>query len=142
MLLLKFNPEDLKDCDNVQQIYSVFGIGSEPEDQIQWDDEAVFGRKANVKNIFCTKDIYDFVAENFKKNELIGKNNLTMKMDFKERQLQSEWALYSPTFTGPRYEAMEKKLRNLTLFEHLPDSMIAFFTPDDAGYEESPRLEF
>ena len=142
MLLLKFNPEELKDCDNVQQIYAAFGIGCEPEDEVQWGDPAIFGRKGNVKNIFCTRDIYDLAAENFKKKELIGKNDIAINMNFNDRHSRFEWAMYSPTFTGPRYEAMEKKLRKLTSFDYLPDSMIAIFTPDDDEYEESPQLEF
>lgn len=140
MLLLKFNPEELKDAYTVQQIYGVFGIGNEPEDQVHWDDPKVFGKKGDVRNIFCTQAIFDKVSENFHKNDLIGKNGAKLMMNYKDRGRVFEWANYSPTSVGPRYELMEKRLREVSAYDKLPDSVIAIFTPDDPEYEELPQV--
>ena len=138
MLLLKFNPEELKNAYTIQQIYGVFGIGNEPEDEVHWDDPDVFGKKCDVRNIFCTQTIYDLVSKNFKHNNLRGKNGSEVMMDYHDKAKVFEWANYSPTSMGPRYETMERRLAEVSNYNKLPDSIIAIFTPDDPEYEESP----
>lgn len=140
MLLLKFNPEDLKDCYTIPQIYAAFGIGNEPEDEVHWNDETVFGKKGDVRNFFCTQALYDLVNENFHKNDLQGRKGSSMMMDYHDRSRTFEWANYSPTSCGPRYEAMLKKLKEVYGYDSLPDSVLAIFTPDDPEYEESPTV--
>ena len=140
MLLLKFNPEDLKDAYSIQQIYAVFGIGNEPEDQVHWDDESVFGKRGDVRNIFCTQAIYEKVSENFHRNDLRGKNGASEMMNYHDRGAVFQWANYSPTSTGPRYELMEQRLMEVSTYDKLPDSVIAIFTPEDPEYEESPMV--
>lgn len=141
MLLLKFNPDDLKDAYSIQQIYAVFGIGNEPEDQVHWNDPEVFGKRGDVRNIFCTQAIYEKVSENFHKNDLRGKNGSSEMMDYHDRGAVFQWANYSPISTGPRYELMEQRLREVSAYDKLPDSVIAIFTPGDPEYEESPMVD-
>lgn len=142
MILLKFNPEELGEARTVPQIYGVFGIGNEPENEISWKDQRVFGERADVKNIFCTQHIYDLVNDNINQSVLKGKNNLHKQMDTHELHDSWNWAMYSPTTSGPRYEAMLKSLRAVADLDELPDSVVAILTPEDSLYEPPRGGEF
>lgn len=139
MILLKIDVDEALDAQTVPQIYAAFGIGNEPENDISWKDQAIFGDRADVRNIFCTQRTFDDISDNIKKSALVGKNGRTDTMDFNETKLSWDWAMYSPTCGGPRYEAMLEELHANTGFLDLPDGVIAILTPDDPTYEPSPR---
>lgn len=134
MLLLKFNPEELKGVCGVEDIYAVFGIGEGPECNVWWGDRSIFGDAANYANIFCTPGVRDIILKNYNSGVLHGRSGDSLPMSLDDVNLLTEWYEYAPISEGPRYRAMEEKVKVITGREHLPDSFIAIFTPDDEGY--------
>lgn len=141
MLLLKFNYEDLNECENIAQVYGAFGIGNEPENEISWKNTDVFGSKANVRNIFCTENTYKLIDRILSPSRLEGREGTDIKMDYNDIKRCWNWAMYSPTSAGPRYKQMLEYLHTITDFDDLPDNVIAIFTPDDDEYYETPEEE-
>ena len=134
MLLLKFNPEELKGVCGVEDIYAVFGIGEGPECNVWWGDRSIFGDAANYANIFCTPGVKDIILKNHDMGKLHGRSGDSISMSLDDVDLLTEWYEYAPISEGPRYRAMEEKVKVITGREHLPDSFIAIFTPEDEGY--------
>lgn len=134
MLLLKFNPEELKGVCGVEDIYAVFGIGEGPECNVWWGDRSIFGDAANYANIFCTPGVKDIILKNYDLGGLHGRSGDSIRMSLDGVDLLTEWYEYAPISEGPRYRAMEEKVRVITGRKYLPDSFIAIFTPEDEEY--------
>lgn len=136
MLLLNYNPQDLDGVKSVLEIYKVFGIGE--GEQVQWDDESVFGEHGDVNNIFCTEQVFQRVQANFERNTLVGHEQVAKQMSYEDQKGSWDWAMYSPTTGGPRYELMRKALQDSFGLSDLPDDCIAIFQPEDPYYKPLP----
>lgn len=134
MLLLKFELEDLKKCKSVSDVYRAMGIGINEDDSqdLNFNNKAVFGKRAYYRNLFVTDRTYNEIHDILEK--VPNYKRRSAKKD-KIHIHAFQWSNYSPMSSGPRYQALE------SIIGELNDEVLYILTPEDNLYEEDPHAE-